>query len=432
VSSITNANQPVWSVPDVEARQAIPKQGFIKDYLEFMMKDCDAPVMFHFGTVMTTLAAALADTDIVCQWKDGTYFKLPMILWSVVVGLSGDRKSSAMRVGVDLLIRARSVTDNPDVLLPNDGSVEALTDCLIASNNAMIYRDEVATLFDASRRGYSEGTQHWLLTLESGKPYSRVTRQDTAGKKKDEDGGSVKGDGTSQGRIIERPRVCILGAIPPDVFKNKSNSGDWRSGFLARCVFWPGWRERYELPRTNEDQERMLSQWLVKFIKGHKGNLIIPPKYSHAIVDWVLEEVEPLRGHIPDGLQSHFTRYQDLGMRLLILYARSRYGYYKGAITIEEDDLKRTLALLTIMKKYSSILFRESQLSVEGTEENDILSILEEAKRELSLPDLCKRLPNLSKRKISAIMKTLTDARIINRKPDSSRGSGRRPWLYFV
>lgn len=426
-------NQPVWSVPDSEAEAVIPNEGFIKDYLDFMRAGCDAPIMFHLGTVMTTLAAALADTDIIVRWEDKSYYKLPMLMWSVIVGLSGDRKSSCMRVGTDLLIRARSVGDHPDALLPSDGSVEALTDCLAASNNVLLYRDEIATLFDASKRGYSESTKHWLLTLESGKPYSRVTRQDTAGKKKDgDDDKAVKGDGTSQGRIIERPRVCILGAIPPDTFKNKSDSGDWRSGFLARCVFWPGWRERLDKPRTNDQRETILAKWLTKFIQAHDGDLVIPEKYANAIMQWIVEEVEPLRGTMPDGLQSHLTRYQELGWRLLILYSRSRYNYYKGPITIEDDDLERTLKLLDIMKKYTTILFRESQLSVEGTEENELITFLESCSKPQSIQGICNSRPNLSKRKVVFLLKTLTEMGIVKRIRDSSISVGRKPWVYFV
>lgn len=412
---------PAWAIEDADALNLIPDTGFIKEYLEYLRTCTDAPVIYHYGTIMTVLSVACSGADILCRYPTGSRF-LPTPLWSVLVGDSGSsRKSSSMSAGVDMLERAKSIMPNPEVLLPADGSLEAWHEFLVENEQALLYRDELAVLFDQSKRNYSDGLKHWLMELYTGRPRTRVT---------------LKGKATGKPSTIQRPRLGILGAIPPDTFSKKAHNSDWLSGFLARFTFWPGDREWWmRYPRTDLKTETELVKWINKVACKRTGYIEIDEEANNHIADWVYHEVEKPRKHLSSEMYSHLVRYQDLALRLAAMHAVARCTTAKEAPKVIDEDIDITLTALDLLKQSIGVLFPLTQKNTETQEEDRILELLARSpKKALKRADLQKKLPELSRAKLGKILKTLAEGGDIKRAklPPKQGKTGRPAWGYFL
>ena len=409
---------PLWAIEDADALNLIPDTGFIKGYMEYLRTCTDAPVIYHYGTIMTVLSVACSGADIMCRYPKGSRY-LPTPIWSVLVGDSGSsRKSSSMSAGVDMLERAKSIMPNPEVLLPADGSLEAWHDFLVENEQALLYRDELAVLFDQSKRNYSDGLKHWLMELYTGRPRTRVT---------------LKGKATGKASTIQRPRLGILGAIPPDTFSKKAQHSDWLSGFLARFTFWPGDREWWmRYPRADLKKETELVKWLNKVACKRTGYIEIGEEPNNRIADWVYQEVEKPRKHLSSEMYSHLVRYQDLALRLAAMHAVGRCTSSKEVPTVTDEDIDIVLTALDLLKQSISVLFPLTQKNEETRIEDRIIELIgQKRKNPMKRTELQKRLPELSRAKLSKILKALTENGDIKRvKLPQKRG--RPAWGYFL
>ena len=416
---------PVWSVLDTETSFLVPEEGWLADYMLYAGGSTDAPLIYHLGSALTALATAAANVTIVVRHHDGRVYELPMFLWSIIVGLSGDRKSRAMGLAKRLLERARASSDSPDVLLPADGSLEAWHDFMADSNNVLLYREELAFLLDQSRRGYSESTKSWLLTLHAGDSHTRVIRPKS-------------GEGHEVNRIvIERPRLSILGGIPPDTFRVKTGRGDWRSGFLARFTFWASQREHYEdFPATNQRTETELAKWLSRVAVLSRGAIVLSHEVAAPIADWIRKEVEANRRVLPDEVYSHLIRYQDLGYRIAALFALSRITRpLLGAtqqLQVQKRDVELALNVLNLLRRSTCLLFSAFSTSSEGEDENEVLNLLAHAPEPMTPVEVALKMPSLSIARARRCLEELERAGAIIQCRKLGPGRGRKPTGYRV
>jgi hypothetical protein len=401
---------PSWSVRDADAGELVPPDGWLHDYVEYMEGGTDAPLIYHIGCGLTALAASAANTTLCSQRSDGRLYDLPLQLWSILVGTSGDRKSRCMEVAVELFTRARETSELPDAILPSDGSMEAWHDFMAEAGcggNVLLYRDEIAFLLDQSRRGYSEGLKSWLMTLYSGRRHARVIRP-------------RQGEGKEVRRIaIERPRLSILGGIPPDTFRAKTGRGDWRSGFLARMVFWPATRERFlEMPTSDKHSEMALARWLNRVAVRSRGRLLVPTQGAQAVSEWYYREVESQRGDLPPEVFSHLTRYQDLGLKVAALYSLSRQDKpllsESKTISVTYEDVEMAVRLISVLKRAAYSLYATFQASGEGEVEVEVLETLSRVyPLHYSITDLQRELPHYSLKALRGTLGELMKAGLV-------------------
>ena len=413
---------PDWAVTDAEADEITPDSGFIHDYMEYMKGCTDAPRIFHYGTIVTILSCAVSGADILCQdprGRDHTY-KIPTPIWSTLIGQSGAaRKSNCMNRGVHLLQRAKAITSDPEVVLPSDGSLEGWHDFMCEHSEVLLHRDEMSVLFDQARRGYSEGIKNWLMEIHSGMPKRRVTRRDSAAKEE---------------KIIERPRLAILGGIPPAVFTKVAGAGDWNSGFLARFAFWPGAREWYNrYPTNSSDEDTKLTKWLHKYGLGVKGFLYANHDVREVIADWFVATIEDVRETLPDGLYSHFVRYQDLGLRLAAMHAVSQPSQgVKDHIHVKKADAEHAVAVLDVLHRHTWALFRQSGKETEREGEDNLLQLIRSFGKPVTQSDIVER-SSMSFSSVQRRMRLLHEMGIIEKKKQTRNSGvtvGRIPWLY--
>lgn len=427
----TAVELPDWVISDEEIEEALMSQGWITDYVNYARTVTDAPLAYHYATAVTVMLQALSHTDIRVYTDDkelhsktGRHYELPTPLWSAIIGLSGDRKSFAMDLGLDLLRRAVG----NEVILPTDGSIEAWTDYLADWPNLLLHREELSLLFSQSRRAYMDGLKDWLLTLHSGRRYDRTTRRK---KKVADDKGMEHETGDNEHVVIERPRVSILGAMPPEVFRTKSDQLDWSSGFFARFMFMPGVRTDYQAAPTRQAKaEGELAKTLHEIHKAIQRPVRIPPAVAEIVSSWIRDEVEPLRGNVDDQIYSHFTRYLDLGYRLTAAQAAS---YWRGGdieVLATPKHAKAVRFALSALKEAMLHLFAVAVKTNERSFEDELFEFFRRhPKTWFTLDDLDDHFPKYSRRRLSSWCREMkADERLQLKKvrPNTQRRGARR------
>jgi hypothetical protein len=399
-----------WATPDEEAIELIPKEGILKDVLRELIESTDAPAIYHLAGVFTTAVAALSQCDL-CVGDLARPQKVSMAMWSAVIGESGDRKSSALERSVYSF--KQSMLDR---MAPTDASVEAWHDSLSIQPNSLYYRDELSGLFDAARRTYSPTFRSWLLETWTGNELVRKTI-------------------THKESIITRPRLSILGGIPPSVFAEKTTKGDWRSGFLARFIYWGGKRQRWNpFPRGCESGK--YTRWINSVAKQSSGIIWIPEKNAQPLVDWIHVNVELARGQHRPEIESTFQRLQETGYKLAAILEMSKYdrpvaiGEKKQILDVKIDSIVAMLPMLAMLKRTVEYVFADSSIEKETMEENRIIKLFGE-NESFTRREICEQ-TGLSARKVNSLVESLvTNDQLCVEKGSVTSLAGGRPSLRF-
>lgn len=426
VSKQLDFELPEWAVSDEEIEAAMLPSGWLTDYINYASTVTDAPKAYHYAVGSSILLQALSHVDIRVYTSqtdlkkaNGRHYELTTPLWATLVGFSGDRKSFAMDLGLGILRRAVG----QEVVLPTDGSIEAWTDYLADHPNLILHREELSFLFSQSRRSYMEGLKDWLLTLHSGHRYDRTTRRR---KKATDDKGMEHDTGDNEHVVIERPRVSVLGAITPEVFRTKADALDWSSGFFARFMFVPGARDRHQdSPMRDMTVEGDLAKRLQDLHRGTvpEHPIKIPPDTAKIIGEWLLTEIEPARGHINDKIYSHFTRYLDLGYRLTAAQAASYWQKPEQSILATPKHAKAAVEALAALKDAMFFLFGVATKTTERTFDDEMMDHFTANPHTWhSLKMLDRAFPAYSMRRMSTWCRSMwEDGRLSQKKIRSKR-----------
>jgi hypothetical protein len=402
-----------WHVEDSEVESCVPKTGFIREYLEYALTTTDAAAWFHLGSILTTLSVAAGGSDYYAVMPDGRFSIHGLQMWSVLVGLSGTRKSQSMDPAARVLRGA-----DVNLIMPTDASEEALHDTLCARGGVgLMQRDELQTLFAQARRSYTQGLVGKLLESYKGGPISRDTKS----------GGVVSAD---------RVRLSLLGGIPPSTLQGHTSREDWRSGFLPRFCFYGARRIRYmEFATSCAATEGRFSAWLRDHVVGRSLRLVIPYEHAKVISDWYRDHIE-MRSHlVPDEVFSTLTRLQVKGLQIAALFAISRITDKLGEardVLVEREDVLCALAVIKLFHKTTMGLFAAVGSTLEATEENAMLRWLsnhpESTVRQIA------DAAGMSARHVNRLLIEFNAAGVVDSVPSGTHGGSRgpKPRLYSV
>lgn len=348
-----------WKVTEAEAEAVIPKTGFIRDYIEYAKTGTDAPTWYHLGSIIGGMTTCSGFRDLRIMRSDGAISTTPIQSWNANVGVSGDRKSTAMDIVYRLMAHVL-----PGCLLADDGTVEAWHDtlsCDTSSGTGFMYRDELSSLLDQAKRSYSSSLNSWLLSAYRGGPLVRDTKK----------GGVV---------AIPRVRLNILGGIPPDTLTRKTTKSDWRSGFFTRFTFWAAERERF-LPHEAFDLgvEQEFADWMKAILlEPTQQPIIISAKHSEIISDWCYENVEKQRKLFPPDVFSALTRLQEKGLRMAAMFALSELDRIPDTkpVKVTAEQCEAVLPILALLHRGALGMFNLIGSTAEHTEETQALYII--------------------------------------------------------
>ena len=423
-------NLPDWAVSNDLARTFVPDYGFLHDYVEYMESSTDAPTIYHIGSALSMMTAACPYCDVIEISNEGVN-KQPLILWIALVGYSGDRKSTSMEAAVALLEQFRMATSEKHATLTLDGSIEAWHDHLVKNPNMLAYRDELSMLFDSRQKGYLKNLFPWLLELYSGNPKIRILKSSHRG----EDG---EQESDEKQIIIERPRVSLLGGIPPEVLLTSSTAGDWASGFLARFKFFAAMREDWKTTRTQDPVvERSLCQWLHRVAWRSRGHIVIPQDVGTMLNEWVWDNIEIPRRRREEhqDLLSQFTRLQEFGIRSAGIYAISRRFKPQtdedGRIVVDKSDMRLVLRLLEALRDSSRALFKHTRSSTDTKEGQEILNWIRSKKDSGAWRlEIAEHFPQYSPSTIYRRLQELIEMDLLSKNREKNPKTGRRSDRY--
>ena len=406
---------PPWAVTDETAMDLVPPQGFLHDYINYASESTDAPIWFHMGSILTTIACALGFTDIEVHRADGKSKTFNMQMWSAIVAQSQDRKSAAANIATRVLRKAR-----PSSFMANEGSVDGWFEGLLDDDVGgvqLIHRDELVTLWDSQRKSYNNNFSNWLLqTYNDG----FLTKQLTS--KQDGSGGFVQ---------VPRARISVLGNIPPDVLQRNTSRGDWRSGFLPRFYWWPSVRVRYmELDGYDPKIEAQFARWLKKVCCRSVGKIIFTYEVSRLITNWVLRNVERRRHRLSADEYPIMVKLMDKAFTIAAIFAAANRRRNFEELVVRSKHVRRTLRMIDVIRDSTRNIFSVVSIDQATAEEESILNFLEQSPG-ASVHAICTSC-GLSRQRAKAILDMLFKEETIEPFESAKKVRGRPGTRYQI
>jgi len=450
-TSKSRAKAPPWALPDQEVKKWIEEwvdDGFIKDYLNYAMSCGITPSVYHVGTVITTVSYALCNCEITVRgFKEDSRGEIAEqqnrdnrivpVMWSAIIGESGDRKSTAMDFGKRILKEAVKGTDNEHGEAPDFASPEALTEHMAEHGPVFTFRDELSTILTTAKRPHLEHMKSTLLLIYEHTSLKRRKAKDTS-KNHNEEEGPVE----AYQVMVEKPIKMILGCIPPRVFAKQTSVDDWDTGLLPRFIYWPGFLDVLATKITsfgnNPEIELELSRHLRKyFLRRKKAGLhiIVPYDVNYEISSWIRARIDTLRGRVSGALYAYLKRSYATVIRIAAILAAGELAHLQGShapIYVGHDHASGAIELLDMINPRLLDLFEHTKRDRVGTREEALLAIIVEAKEGITIDEILSRMDDAPSRSLIAKeIKNLqkTDDVICLNLP---KAIGKPPGLYFT
>lgn len=314
----------------MEVEDLIPKGGLFPLYFKWVRRLTDAPEPYHIASMLAVMSAAcsqLVEGRFNTMAADGSVLTsvYPTSLWVLIVGPSGDRKSTAMGYASSIGSTSKTVLDVSAI----SGSPEATFDLVSQKPDVFFYHPEGSTLFSQLQASYWLQGQGFLCDLYDGRddpPYKRILT-----------GRRTKKDPTPEVTeiVITRPRVSMLIGIAPELL-GQARKSDWTGGLIGRMLLIYGERTRYdETPAREDDAGRIaIAKWLWNVQDGLRSYLQPPNGHRLKIgmqrdalasyMGWA-RDLDAATTSRPPKLRSLFRRLPLHIMRTAALYALSQF-----------------------------------------------------------------------------------------------------------
>lgn len=305
----------------------VPASGFFLEYLQWVQRLTDAPPVYHIASALSVMSATCsrwAEGRFEVQSLDGTTLSsvYPTSLWVLVVGPSGDRKSTAMDYAMSVGSKSGAINDISAI----SGSPEATFDLVSKKPDVFFYHSEGSTLFAQLQASYWLQGQGFLCDLYDGRedpPYKRIL----TGKRSKKDPTP-----TTIEIVITKPRVTILVGIAPDLL-DQARKSDWTGGLIGRMLLIYGERTRYDETPPKKDDVGLLrmSAYIAQIRKGLEGyqngaglKVGMQKDALDAYMVWA-KDLDAATGARPPKLRALFRRLPLHVMRIAALYAISQF-----------------------------------------------------------------------------------------------------------
>jgi len=453
----TISDPPTWAVSDEKILEWMSNHlvdGIVKDYLDYVRSCGPTPLVYHMATVLSTLSYTLANCDIIIKRfkKDDTgkiieddnkaaEGHIVPVLWSAIVGESGDRKSTAMDFGRRILLDAIKDTDFVHGEAPDFASPEALTEHMAEHGPVFTFRDELSTLFSPSRRAHLEHMKSTLLLIYEHQSIKRRRVKEAKWKRGQEEDDTPK---EAYQVEVEKPIQMILGCIPPKVFAKQTSVEDWDTGLLPRFLYWPGYLDLTKLepsaPNHDVDRERELSDQIRKVCLLRKGSglrIVISHMLSYDVAVWIHKRIDPLRGYVSGAYFSYLKRSYATVIRIAAVLAVAELGVKPKArrtqaINVTEVHVDAAMDLLDLVNPKLMALFNHTKLDRLGIREDSIYQLIARTPTGLSALELAGQLDDAPNQQ--TINKDLTALQQSGRIQAKLRKNlvGRDSFVYFL
>ena len=285
-------------ISEQDVIDAIPKQGFIFDYINHCALNTTAPIGYHLATGLNILSAT-------CPASYSVHYagEMNANLFSMCVGRSGeDQKTTAVKMGRKLLYKV-----DPDLLSDKPVSSEGMLKILEENPQRLLIFEEMGEFMSKAQTGYFEPIKSLLTDLWDCTPQSRRKANEVM--------------------RIDEPRLSCLAAISIPYLEKYTNPEDWTGGFLGRWFIIYSKRERTDpFPSGNLSMLNYLIETL-QYKNRFKQKEYLPlvgkcrGLDKNAMKLWVkwfndLDDVQ-----MPDKISGAKTRAPAIAIKIALLYA---------------------------------------------------------------------------------------------------------------
>lgn len=309
-------------VTEEEVQRALPKRGWLRDYVEVAAQTTDAHLLYHVISGLACLTQITLKDDI-----DFGAYQIKPNLFSLLVGDSGSRKTAAMRCAQRAILEP---TIKPSPVLETPASKEALIESLRRSSHMLLSYPEFGAFLANTEQGSQVAMKTALNDVADCVPLGNARA-------------SAIRDNKDQGKI-EDPRVSLLGGVAPEYLERHTEPVDWAGGFFARFLVGYTARERRYSPRMNVLRKKKAKIGFEKLRTRFKAH----------------REMFRLRTHAPE-----FAGYQKGAAQLWDLWVRSleqrETSVRFGASLARAQDLALKIATL-LAYDYGGPLLGEEQM----------------------------------------------------------------------
>ncbi len=184
--------------------------SFVEAYVAYASDHTSSPETFHQFAAISVCAAALGNR----VWVEAGFGRIYPSLWTCFIGPSGVHKSSAVNLATGLLTQA-----NPDLMLPQDFSREALLEHLQRQPFGQLAWPEFGVALESFSKEYNAGVLSTLTDIWDSR--AKITRL-------------TKGAGLIE---INYPALSIIAAGKVRWLKEYVRPRQVGGGFLGRWLF---------------------------------------------------------------------------------------------------------------------------------------------------------------------------------------------------
>ena len=271
----------------------LPKSGLLREHFDYCIWATDAPGIFHVASMLTTIAAAVADTASLIVAGDPH----PLNIWTMLVGRSSaDRKTTATRLAVSRLEhvcneRVQRIYGSPEGFISN----------LEQEPCALLYIPEGQAFFEQREASYWRHAKGIFMDLYD---YTETFRRQLAKTEIE----------------VKNPRLSLLSACAQPLLDYHTKPTDWLGGFLPRFLMVMGTpREFKPGTRANQSAEKRIEDMLYNVHNASWGNIACTSTAQQVLESFAYEIYGEIDAY-PEGLHPSLHRLGETATRLSALY----------------------------------------------------------------------------------------------------------------
>lgn len=390
---------------DTLLEEAIPKEGFIKDYLEIFSKVTDTPRALLLWGAMVVIATILGKN----VWIPWEARKLYPNIWCVFIAPSGFRKGTGIDIPTLLLRRV-----DKSLLLPQVGSEEGLTKALAEETEGkdvgfVRWQEFSKILRGWSKTGSWTAPQEFWIDLWDNKPLRKKL---------------------SSGEFtIPVTAISFLSASTPKSFSKFFTPEDLEGGFFGRVYLITCLRKKryFEIPPSIEKVADLngLVKRLHEIKEAYRDESLSYVRFEEAFRSWARKTQAE---HESGFLDSFYSRIETHCMKLAMTYEAAT----TGKVEIREESFNYAVkALEFLIASARPMVSEEIGISEDEKRTRRILAFIQE-KGEVAKRDVMRKF-GLSRWDMDRIEGTLEDREAIEIVIERTKeGAGRPKKSYCV
>ncbi len=219
----------------------VPRTGFLPSYFLAARRLCDAPLLYHLGSILPVLSAVVCPSCIGVASGSGGKMKEPLFLWVMLLGESGSRKTQAFLKAKALgVFDAQNPGCGPGPLASRArtamGSRAGLEAMLELEPNAFVTIEELAPWIRSHRAAYAQdGAQTWCEIFDGRLDRSNLRKNAEENAQAAKDKAKVRRPAQKDEKPV-RVSFLATGATPSVMSATRAQPQIWDSGLFARVV----------------------------------------------------------------------------------------------------------------------------------------------------------------------------------------------------